>query len=55
MKQLRRGANKVYAGTRSGTLETVDIRVTPVRLDVTNEEQIQVAVQNIEVLDILIK
>jgi NAD(P)-dependent dehydrogenase (short-subunit alcohol dehydrogenase family) len=32
---LRRGAKKVYAGTRS-TLQVNDERVTPVTLDVTN-------------------
>ncbi len=37
---LRRGAKKVYAGTR-GTLEHSDPRVSPLTLDVTNVSQIQ--------------
>ena len=37
---LKRGAKKVYAGTR-GALQHPDKRVTPLRLDVTNAAQIQ--------------
>ena len=51
---LRRGAKRVYAGTRSGSLQDAGARVTPVRLDVTSAEQIQGAVENIESLDILV-
>jgi NAD(P)-dependent dehydrogenase (short-subunit alcohol dehydrogenase family) len=50
---LRRGAKKVYAGTRS-TLPVTDERVTPVTLDVTNTSQIQKAVEKIGTLDLLI-
>jgi NAD(P)-dependent dehydrogenase (short-subunit alcohol dehydrogenase family) len=50
---LRRGANRVYAGTRQ-PLSHVDGRVTPVTLDVTNAAQIQGAVERVESLDILI-
>ena len=50
---LRRGAKKVYAGTRTA-LEITDERVTPVTLDVTNASQIQQAVEQIDTLDILI-
>ena len=50
---LRRGAKKVYAGTR-GTLQVTDERVTPVTLDVTNTLQIQQAVLKIGALDVLI-
>src|SRR5262249_16950012 len=50
---LRRGARKVYAGTRSG-LRHADGRVTPVTLDVTNGTQIQTAAQAIEELDVLV-
>lgn len=50
---LRRGANRVYAGTRGGALAPTDARVTPVRLDVTSEEQIAGAVESVESLDIL--
>ena len=39
---LRRGAKKVYAGTRTA-LQITDERVTPVTLDVTNASQIQQA------------
>jgi NAD(P)-dependent dehydrogenase (short-subunit alcohol dehydrogenase family) len=50
---LRRGAKRVYAGTRQ-PFAHVDGRVTPVTLDVTNAAQIQEAVENLESLDILI-
>jgi NAD(P)-dependent dehydrogenase (short-subunit alcohol dehydrogenase family) len=50
---LRRGAKKVYAGTR-GNLQFTDERVTPVTLDVTNTSQIEQAVEKIGTLDILI-
>ena len=50
---LRRGAKRVYAGTRQ-PLTHVDGRVTPLTLDVTNAEQIQGAVKRVEPLDVLI-
>src|SRR5258708_11063360 len=50
---LRRGAKRVYAGTRQ-PLAHSDGRVTPVTLDVTNPAQIQGAVERVESLDILI-
>ena len=50
---LRRGAKRVYAGTRQ-PLAHPDERVTPVTLDVTNAAQIQAAVERVESLDILI-
>src|SRR6266566_3120752 len=50
---LRRGAKKVYAGTR-GALQHADERVTPLTLDVTNGSQIQRAVDEVDTLDILI-
>lgn len=50
---LKRGAKRVYAGTRQ-PLAHSDGRVTPVTLDVTNALQIQGAVQRVESLDILI-
>src|ERR1700730_13730899 len=50
---LRRGANRVYAGTRQ-SLQHPDRRVTPLILDVTDEAQIQAAADKVEVLDILI-
>jgi NAD(P)-dependent dehydrogenase (short-subunit alcohol dehydrogenase family) len=50
---LRRGASRVYAGTRQ-PLTHSDGRVTPLTLDVTNPEQIQGAVEAVEPLDILI-
>ena len=37
---LRRGAERVYAGTRSA-LQNTDKRVTPLTLDVTSVSQIQ--------------
>ena len=50
---LRRGAKRVYAGTRKPLVQA-DGRVTPLTLDVTNAAQIQGAVENVESLDILI-
>lgn len=50
---LRRGAKRVYAGTRS-TPQHVDERVTPLTLDVTSVSQIQSAVKQIDSLDVLI-
>jgi NAD(P)-dependent dehydrogenase (short-subunit alcohol dehydrogenase family) len=50
---LRRGAKRVYAGTRR-PLAHPDGRVTPLTLDVTNAAQIQAAACQVESLDILI-
>jgi NAD(P)-dependent dehydrogenase (short-subunit alcohol dehydrogenase family) len=50
---LRRGAKRVYAGTRQPFAHS-DGRVTPLILDVTNSAQIQGAVERVEALDILI-
>ena len=50
---LRRGAKRVYAGTRQ-PLAPADERVTPLALDVTVAGQIQAAVERVESLDILI-
>ena len=50
---LKRGAKRVYAGTRQPLVHS-EQRVTPVILDVTNAAQIQDAVKCVESLDILI-
>jgi NAD(P)-dependent dehydrogenase (short-subunit alcohol dehydrogenase family) len=50
---LRRGAKRVYAGTRQ-PLAHPDGRVTPLILDVTNAAQIKAAVESVESLDILV-
>jgi NAD(P)-dependent dehydrogenase (short-subunit alcohol dehydrogenase family) len=50
---LRRGAARVYAGTRR-PLAHPDQRVVPLTLDVTDPMQIQEAVERVESLDILI-
>ncbi len=50
---LKRGAKRVYAGTR-GALQHPDQRVTPLTLDVTDAAQIQRAVGKIDSLDVLI-
>jgi NAD(P)-dependent dehydrogenase (short-subunit alcohol dehydrogenase family) len=50
---LRRGAKRVYAGTRAPFAHS-DRRVTPLTLDVTNATQIREAVGQIESLDVLI-
>ena len=50
---LRRGAARIYAGTRQ-PLVAADGRVTPLRLDVTDAAQVERAVAAVESLDILI-
>jgi NAD(P)-dependent dehydrogenase (short-subunit alcohol dehydrogenase family) len=50
---LRRGAARVYAGTRR-PLATADERVTPLVLDVTESAQIEAAVESVESLDVLV-
>jgi NAD(P)-dependent dehydrogenase (short-subunit alcohol dehydrogenase family) len=50
---LKRGAKRVYAGTR-GALQHADKRVTPLTLDVTNAAQIRAVADEIDCLDILI-
>ncbi len=50
---LRRGAARVYAGTRQPMVHP-DPRVTPLTLDVTSIEQIKAAADQVEALDILI-
>ncbi len=50
---LKRGASRVYAGTREPLVHP-DWRVTPVTLDVTDPAQIEAAVAQVESLDILI-
>jgi len=49
---LRRGAKRVYAGTRH-PFSHLDVRVTPLTLDVTNVSQIQSAVNEVDTLDVL--
>ena len=50
---LRRGARRVYAGTRQ-PLANADLRVTPLILDVTNPDHVCAAVQQVDDLDVLI-
>jgi len=50
---LRRGAKRVYAGTRNG-LQHPDVRVTPLPLDVTSTSQIHWAADAIDTLDVLV-
>lgn len=50
---LRRGARRVYAGTR-GTIAVEDTRVVPVALDVTSTPQIAAAASAIGELDLLV-
>ena len=52
-ESLRRGAKRVYAGTRQ-PLAHADRRVTHLTLDVTNVSQIQRAVDEVGALDVLI-
>ena len=51
---LRRGAKRVYAGTRGAALQIADERVTPLTLDVTDAAQIQQAVEQVGTLDVLV-
>ena len=50
---LKRGAKKVYAGTR-GSLQVLDERVTPITLDVTSDSEIRRAADGMDTLDVLI-
>ena len=50
---LRRGAKRIYAGTR-GALSVADTRVTLLTLDVTNASQIEQAASEVNTLDVLI-
>jgi NAD(P)-dependent dehydrogenase (short-subunit alcohol dehydrogenase family) len=50
---LSRGAKRVYAGTRQPLVHP-DGRVTPLTLDITDGEQIQRAVGQVESLDVLV-
>jgi len=50
---LRRGARRVYAGTRQ-PLAHVDARVTPLALDVTDPAQVRAAAAQVDALDILV-
>jgi NAD(P)-dependent dehydrogenase (short-subunit alcohol dehydrogenase family) len=50
---LRRGATRVYAGTRQ-PLEHSDERVTALALEVTDNDQIRAAADRVESLDLLI-
>jgi NAD(P)-dependent dehydrogenase (short-subunit alcohol dehydrogenase family) len=50
---LRRGAKRVYAGTRH-PLAHPDERVTPLTLDVTDTAQIRAALEKVDALDLLV-
>ena len=50
---LRRGAKRVYAGTR-GEFRHADSRVVPLQLDVTSPAQIEAAAEQIDRLDVII-
>src|ERR1700733_12126604 len=50
---LRRGAKRVYAGTRRPYTH-LDRRVTPLALDITDPAQVQAAVEEVDSLDLLI-
>jgi NAD(P)-dependent dehydrogenase (short-subunit alcohol dehydrogenase family) len=50
---LRRGARRVYAGTRR-RISHPDERVVPLTLDITDPAQVAQAVDTVESLDILI-
>src|SRR5262245_39867948 len=50
---LRRGASRVFAGMRKPA-PPADSRVTPIRLDVTDQDQIRSAAARITSLDVLV-
>ena len=50
---LRRGASRVFAGMRQLT-PPADTRVTPIKLDVTDQDQIRSAAASITSLDVLV-
>jgi len=50
---LKRGAKRVYAGTR-GASDFADPRVAPLTLDVTNAAQIEQAAREVNSLDVLV-
>jgi NAD(P)-dependent dehydrogenase (short-subunit alcohol dehydrogenase family) len=51
---LRRGASRVFAGSRHPAAPHADRRVTQLRLDVTDAQQIEAAVQAVPTLDVLV-
>jgi NAD(P)-dependent dehydrogenase (short-subunit alcohol dehydrogenase family) len=51
---LRRGARRIYAGTRGAVVPIGDPRIIPLTLDVTNATQIEAAVVRVDSLDVLI-
>src|SRR5579859_671844 len=50
---LRRGATRVYAGTRKPMADS-DPRITPLPLDVTDSDQVHRAVGEVGALDVLV-
>lgn len=50
---LRRGARRIYAGMRN-PVQSSEARVTPLRLDVTDDAQIRQAVEAVTSLDLLV-
>jgi NAD(P)-dependent dehydrogenase (short-subunit alcohol dehydrogenase family) len=53
VEALRRGASRVFAGMRQPT-PRADSRVTPIKLDVTDQDQIRSAAASITSLDVLV-
>src|SRR5262245_45347609 len=51
---LRRGASRVFAGMRQPTPPAADSRMTPIKLDVTDQDQIRSAAASITSLDVLV-
>jgi NAD(P)-dependent dehydrogenase (short-subunit alcohol dehydrogenase family) len=50
---LRRGAKRVYAGTRR-PIAHPDSRVIPLTVDITDDEQVQAAARSVGTLDVLV-
>ena len=51
---LRRGAKRVYAGSRAQTVGHSDERVMPLLLDITDGGQLERAVERVDSLDVLV-
>lgn len=51
---LRRGARRVYVGTRKALAGNGDSRVTPLALDITDPAQIRRAAARVDSLDVLV-
>nr|WP_231990689.1 SDR family NAD(P)-dependent oxidoreductase [Mycobacterium sp. 852002-30065_SCH5024008] len=54
VEALKRGAGRVYVGTRKALADTGDSRVTPLTLDITDKADLEAAAGQVDSLDIVI-